>query len=378
MNTRFDYIIAGAGCAGLSLLMRILDAPALAQKKILLTDRAPKNQDDRTWCFWEKGAGYFENIVHHRWDQLMVRHYKGEVALNMDGYAYKMIRGIDFYNHCFNRIKKHPQVQVLYGEITGIDPEASIITVNNTEYEAGHIFSSVLLKPPVLHPREFYLLQHFRGWWIETDEAVFDPQKADLMNFRVSQQHGCTFVYVMPVSTKRALVEYTLFTEETLQSEAYDASIKQFIAEELNIENYRVTQIENGIIPMTNYRFPEQEGNVVYLGTAGGQTKASTGYTFRNIQKHSEAIIPALNNVNPFLKIIKPHPRFHFYDSVLLRVLQERKIEGAEIFYRMFKKNPASRVLRFLDNESDFMEELAIMNSTPKMLFMPAAMAEML
>jgi lycopene beta-cyclase len=375
--THFDYIIAGAGCAGLSLLMRLLDNPVLSNKKILLTDRAPKNLDDRTWCYWEKGAGYFEDIVYHRWEELKVKHDKGEVALNMGGYAYKMIRGIDFYNYCFARIKKHPKVQVLYGEITAIEPETSRLTVNGVVYEAGQIFSSVLLRPPVIKKNEFYLLQHFRGWWIETDEALFDPAKADLMNFRVPQQHGCTFVYVMPVSANKALVEYTLFTEDTLKPEEYDASLKQFISLELNLKDYRITQVENGIIPMTNYRFPGQEGKVVYLGTAGGQTKASTGYTFHNIQKHSEAIAAALMNGHSTLQIKKPHPKFHFYDSVLLRVLKERKIEGADIFYRMFKQNHASRVLRFLDNESTFMEELAIMNSTPKMHFIPAAIAEL-
>ena len=67
---KYDYIIAGAGCAGLSLLYRMLQDPNLNQKKILVLDKAPKNNNDRTWCFWEKDDGIFEEIVIHEWKSL--------------------------------------------------------------------------------------------------------------------------------------------------------------------------------------------------------------------------------------------------------------------------------------------------------------------
>jgi lycopene beta-cyclase len=169
-------------------------------------------------------------------------------------------------------------------------------------------------------------------------------------------------------------VEYTLFTEEELESHLYDEALKRFIEKELNLSEYSIAEVEHGIIPMTNLRFPKQEGRITFIGTAGGQTKASSGYTFQFIQKQSDAIVQAFKQKRP-IDFSMPG-RFRFYDSVLLRVLHERKLRGADVFFQLFQTNAAPRVLRFLDNESNLWDEFCIMNSTQKSVFIPAAMAE--
>ena len=67
----------------------------------------------------------------------------------------------------------------------------------------------------------------------------------------------------------------------------------------------------------------------------------------------------------------------HLYDAVLLNVLHNRKMPGDEIFASIFKKNKASNVLAFLDNESSLMTDLKIMSSVPTGIFLPAAFHEM-
>ena len=379
MNPRVDYIILGAGGAGLSLLMRILDEPALAGKKIMLIDRGPKITNDRTWCFWENGEGYFENIIHHRWENLAVKHPKGTVKLSMGGYAYKMLRATDFYKYCFGRVNQSTQqVQLVYGNVTGIDAAEGRVTVDGFTYEAEYIFSSVLTKPPLLNKKQHYLLQHFRGWWIETESDSFDPEQADLMNFNVPQTQGCTFVYVLPLSRRQALVEYTIFSEKELEDGQYDEGLKHFLQHELNLTGYRIIDVENGVIPMTNYRFAGKDQKVIYIGTAGGQTKASTGYTFSNMQKHATRIVQGLMLKNPQLFTHPAPPRFRLYDSILLRVLREQKLSGADVFFSIFNKNPASTVFRFLDNESNLREDWRIMVKVPWRVFTQAALREIL
>ena len=39
---QYDYIIAGAGCAGLSLAMHIIHSGKLQDKKVLIIDQNPK------------------------------------------------------------------------------------------------------------------------------------------------------------------------------------------------------------------------------------------------------------------------------------------------------------------------------------------------
>lgn len=376
MNHHYDYIILGAGCAGLSLLVRILEDEAFSEKKILLIDRQVKNLNDRTWCFWEKESGYFESIVHHRWDTLWVKHPRGALDLNLGGYAYKLIRGIDFYKYCFKKINSSKQVTLVYGEVTDIDAEKGSVTVDGQTYEGSQLFSSILLDVPQLKPKDLYLLQHFKGWWIETESDIFDPDQADLMNFRTSQEHGCAFVYMLPVSKRRALVEYTLFSEKVLEEEQYDEGLRTFMTNELQLEDYRITEIEKGIIPMTTYRFTESQGKVLFIGTAGGQTKASTGYTFQFIQRQAKAIAEKLKTGAPLENIARAPGRFQFYDNVLLRVLYEKQYPGADVFFDIFRKNKADGVLRFLDNRSGLLQELGIMNATPQLKFIKAAIRQ--
>src|SRR5258705_12832708 len=114
------------------------------------------------------------------------------------------------------------------------------------------------------------------------------------MNFRSNQQYGTTFVYTMPFSETKALIEYTLFSEKLLEPFQYEAGLKEYITETLRVDSYKITETEFGIIPMTNHKFPAHEGNIINIGSAGGQTKASSGYTFRFIQKHSAEIVERL------------------------------------------------------------------------------------
>lgn len=374
MTNHFDYIIVGAGCAGLSLAVRIANTPALAGKKLLLIDKEPKTKNDRTWCFWEKGDGYFENIVHHRWKQLWVRHPKGTIDLELGGYQYKLIRGIDFYRNAFAELKKSPQVKILFGNVENIDATTAKVIVDGVAFTAAQIFSSILLSEPSLRQGQHYLLQHFKGWWIEATADCFDETAADLMNFNTSQHYGTAFMYMLPVSNRRALIEHTLFTADTLQDEAYNQALKEFIATQLGLTDYRITETEFGIIPMTNMQFPRKTGKLCFIGTAGGQTKASTGYTFQFIQKHSEAIVQnLLAEKEPGDAL--PAGRFAYYDSVLLNVLVEGKLPGDEVFLSLFLKNKAKNILAFLDNDTSFLQELRIMNSTSKSIFIPAALS---
>lgn len=373
MTTQYDYIIAGAGCAGLSLLMHMLEHPALRHKKILLIDKSAKTANDRTWCFWESGQGHFEPLVCKTWNRLWVKHYEGSLPLAMGGYAYKMIRSLDFYRHCFQKVRQQANVTWLIGDVTEIDTAAGTLRVEDTTYNAEVIFSSMLPAAPVLGKKDIYLLQHFRGWWVETETDFFDPQEADLMNFRTHQQHGCAFMYVLPLSPRKALIEYTLFSQDTLTDAQYNEGLQAFVQDELKLPAYTIQEVENGVIPMTTYPFMPTQGKLVYIGTAGGQTKASTGYTFQNIQRHSKQLVSALA-AGHFPDGAGTVPwRFPVYDAILLRVLKNKMYSGADIFYKLFKKNKAPRVLRFLDNQSSFYDELHIMNSTPQSVFIHAA-----
>ena len=343
-------------------------------KRILLVDREEKNKNDRTWCFWETETGIFESIVFKKWKQTWFHGDNFSACFDLDPYEYKMIRGIDFYAYCFELIRRQNNVEIVNGEVTEIAENSSgaYLLVSGITYQADFLFNSILFSKPQLKTNEYYLLQHFKGWIIETNENCFDPAKATLMDFRTAQSHGTTFIYVMPFSEKRALVEYTLFSPSLLQNEQYEQGLEEYIRQHLKIKDYNIIESEQGVIPMTNHRFIRNKENIINIGTAGGQTKASSGYTFRFIQKNSAAIVQQLINTgDPFIQNEKG--RFHFYDSILLNILYHNRLPGKGIFTDLFKKNKTQTVLRFLDNESSFAEELKLISSLPTWPFLKAA-----
>ena len=376
---RYDYIVAGAGCAGLSFLTRLLQTGKFSDKKILLVDKAPKTINDRTWCFWEKSNGYFEEVVYKSWDKLWF-HANDHAALhNISPYRYKMIRGIDFYKYCFDAINHYPNVTIRYGNVEAIKEEdqKAWLQIDGEMIEADYIFNSIIFEKPALSKRQFFLLQHFKGWEIETDQPVFDPSQATLMDFRVPQQRGTTFVYVMPFSATRALVEYTLVSKQLLQKEEYDEGIKNYLHHFLQLDGYKILHEEFGSIPMTNYRFAQQQGAIINIGTAGGQTRPSSGYTFQFIQKQTAALVHNLLQkgiplaVNGF-----GNKRALWYDGILLRILSEGSLPGDEIFSTLFRKNSANDILQFLDNETSLLQEMKIISVLPKKVFVKAALKQ--
>lgn len=377
--THYDYIIAGAGASGLSLLVRMISSNKFSGKTILLVDKEQKNKNDRTWCFWEKGKGFFESLVYKRWTAL--RFFSRQVSLEfgITPYEYKMIRGIDFYQYCINLIHQQKNITVRYGTIQEMHNtlQSTWIVMENETITAGMIFNSIIFSPPHLKEHEYYLLQHFKGWIIQTPYPPFDKNIATLMDFRIPQHHGTAFVYTMPLSSGTALVEYTLFSKDLLKPYQYDEGLRHYILTYLGCSEYTVLTEESGIIPMTNYSFPVKEGNIFNIGTAGGQTKGSSGYTFQFIQKYTSCIVEQLSKQTGDLILPPVQKRFHFYDSVLLNVLATGKMPGDEVFSHLFVNNPPHRIFQFLDNESSLLQDIKLINTLPKLPFFKAGIEQM-
>jgi lycopene beta-cyclase len=373
---RFHYIIAGAGCAGLSFLVRLLQTGQFSGKKILLIDKEPKTVNDRTWCFWEKTPGLFESIVYNSWQQLWFYGKDYTALSSIDPYTYKMIRGIDFYQHCLALIRKHPNVTIEYAAIRRIENETggAVLETDHQLYYADHIFSSIIFERPLLKKRQYFLLQHFKGWIIETRQPVFKVNEATLMDFRVSQDRGTAFVYVMPFTPHRALVEYTLFTDKVLELHEYNFGLSEYIRTCLKSTDYSIVEEEFGVIPMTNYRYPAVNGAITYLGTAGGQTKSSSGYTFQFIQKQTAQLVDVMvRGGKPAVDNSFMAKRFQWYDGTLLNILSKQKLPGDFIFTALFKHNKTTDVLQFLDNETSLLQEMKIITVLPKKIFVQAA-----
>jgi lycopene beta-cyclase len=292
----------------------------LGAASVLIIDRAAKDANDRTWCYWTKDGHPFPELVHHTWPQLSFRDYRGEVASKMGQYEYGMVRSADFYRHIKTQLRENPNIHFLRANVekTISLPDGAKVFAGGQWYRAGKVLNSIF-DPAKIRPREneYLLYQHFKGWWIETDTPAFDPQKATLMDFRTPQRGDGRFFYVLPFSEKEALVEFTIFSQKLLDQKDYDFYLRKYIGEKLGLRNYTVQEEEFGVIPMTNASFPRHSSpNIVNIGTPAGAVKPTTGYAFLNIVRNSKAWAQELvdGGVSPARR--EPASRFQFYDHL--------------------------------------------------------------
>ena len=379
---KYDYIIAGSGCAGLSLLYGILNKRGLCEKRILVIDKDVKNQNDRTWCFWEKEEGVFESIVYHKWKHLKFISDDFSKKFDLREYTYKMIRGIDFYSHVFDFARKFENVDFVNEKILSINElaDSAVVKTDQGEYEAPIVFNSTSLFNPEINTKNS-LLQHFEGWVIKTDKPTFNDKVGTLMDFTPDQKHGATFMYVLPTSEYEALVEYTLFSPRLLNKEDYKIALRDYIKNVLKIEHYTTLHEEFGVIPMSLATFPrkgKKGKRIVNIGTAGGFTKASSGYTFQFIQKNVKKLVSELKDGQiPANSTSFRDKVYQWYDRTMLDVILSEKMEGKEIFEQIFKKLDAHKILAFLGNESTLTEEIRVMSSLPIFPFLTSGIKQL-
>lgn len=194
------------------------------------------------------------------------------------------------------------------------------------------------------------------------------------MDFRIEQRGETRFVYVLPFSETKALVEFTVFSPDLLPAEEYDAELRRYLDKYLNVSRYEVHETEFGVIPMTDYSFPSRaEGRLIHIGTAGGFVKASSGYAFKRTQRKVRAFVAAWERQgHPDPAMLRSPRLFRIFDSIFLRVLANRNELGSVIFTSLFRKLPPALVLRFLDEDTSMVENLRLVSAPPTGPFLRA------
>lgn len=369
----YHYIFTGAGLSALMTIYEMILSRKFDNKTILLLDENPKKSNDRTWCFWDNSS-LFDEIISKKWKTALFADENFRRDLDLNPYQYKMIRGLDFYNLVFDLISKQDNIHFANQKVIDFEELGNhcIVKTETQNYTCNKIFNSIYNPNLVKSQSKYPLLQqHFIGWFIKSKEEVFDKNKVNFMDFSVEQRGNTRFMYVLPTSSTEALLEYTLFSKDLLPKEEYEKEIQDYI-KKLGITDYEIVEKEQGNIPMTSYKFwKHNTKNIINIGSVGGWTKASTGYTFKNTTKKSKELVELLSKESDFRKFHKTD-KFWFYDLLFLDVLFKRNDLGSTVFSALFKKGNPTLIFKFLDEETTFWEDLKVIWKCPKGLFVNA------
>ena len=212
------------------------------------------------------------------------------------------------------------------------------------------------------------LWQHFCGIEIETDQDFFDDEILNLMDFACDQRNRVHFFYTLPFTKRKALVETTWISElNNDKLKDYDQQIDDYLSNHLNIRNCKVNYKELGAIPLFRTK-KIKKPKEIYIGSAGGMTRLSTGYTFLNIQEHSKYIRENIEKIED-TRLFQIEKKYEFLDKIFLKVLKNNSSQMGQIFYKLFNNSPKS-VINFLSNKSNFKEDLEIISKMPKWIFL--------
>ena len=346
----FDYVILGGGCAGLSLAYQLDINNKIKNKTLAIVEMREEYKRDKTWSFWKITDHNFDDCIIKSWNNFTIN-IKSETyeVLNKE-YPYQTIDSGLFYQKILKQLKQNKNIEYFKN-------------TNELKLENSIIFNSF----PAKENYENELWQHFKGLEIETSKNIFDDEIFNLMDFDCDQKKNVHFFYTLPFAKNRALIETTWLSKMNDKSlEDYDIQLETYIKDTLKIKDYKINYEEEGAIPLF-YPRNKVDKNKINIGSSGGMTRLSTGYTFLNIQEHSKYLV---NNIDQ-IQNVKPYhigKKYEFLDKIFLNVLKSHPDKMPEIFFNMFKA-PPKKVIKFLSNKSNIFDDLSIIFKMPKWIF---------
>jgi len=365
----YDIVVVGNGLSGWMLLEAMSKYDAFADLRVLLLGERASSQ--RSWCFWDAELpSPYKEMVEAKWSKLSFRSDGFQTSEEVESFQYQYIPGDTFFRY-FNDVflPAHPNIRLQEDAVQGIQRIDNAFLINGTHdtYLASQVYNSAWLGPKP----EIEIWQHFRGWFIEMPMATFKSEEAMLMDFSVPQENGCSFMYLLPLSETRALVELTFFSPQVLDAEIYDGELTRYISQRFG-DDYSILETEQGQIPMQQGIFQLRGSNgEINIGTLAGMVKSSTGFAFQRIRRDSSALAEAYFKDVRVLRSTENN-RFALYDRLLLWIIRSHPEACAEIFTQLFKHTEMERILRFMDEQTRLWEETDIFLKLPRSIFLKA------
>ena len=367
---KFDYIIVGAGCSGLSLAYEMNVKNLFNDKTCAIIDKRKEFNRDKIWSYWNIYEHSFYDCLINKWDKFCVKKNQNEIILDCENFQYQSIDSQKFYKKILDNLNSNKNIKLILNKSVDKiyeNKDEAIVQCGDEIFRSDIIFNSSLDNKTT---KESELFQHFYGCEVVFDENVNLPEYPIIMDFNCNQDSWVHFFYTLPMGKNKIFIENTwISNEKSFAFERYIAEINYYIQNNLNYKKkYKTNYSEIGSIPMFHFKNNMKYKKLINIGTAGNLTRKSTGYTFLNIQKSVKQIaINILKKQN--IKESSVSLKYNYLDNIFIKVLLEKKGSMYEVFFDLFKKNKTKDIVKFLSNTSNWFEDLRIILSMPKLIF---------
>lgn len=371
MTSPFELIIIGGGCAGLSLAMRLSNL--LEKKRVLIVEPRTEYANDRTWCFWGNNSAHLRHLVTQRWHSVSLQTHAHRVNVDCRSTPYEMIAAETFYAAAVREIAQNPCMQLATGTALVSEPTRDgdlwRIETNVGPYEARFLVDTRPQLP--VQAGAAVLWQSFLGREIECEVPAFDATSASLMNFLPIDNDRIPFIYVLPFSPQRALIEFTVFAPDPLGPAELSHDLDLGISAQIGSSKYSVRRTEHGILPMgLTTPLPATQTSSVRVGVTAGGARSSSGFAFQRIQRWAQACALALSSGSGPVTHSPDSWSLRAMDHLFLRVLRARPEISPELYLSLFGiKNP-HRLIRFMSDRASLADCASVAASLPAWPFL--------
>lgn len=378
MRADCELLILGGGCAGLSLAIQLAKLGRQAPRTIIMEQRE-QFENDRTWCFWGNDAAPFSQLAAYSWKSISVGFANNATRLDCSDTPYRMLASNLFYEAALSALASAPKIQLNMGCKVLTEPKFLdglwYFETNQGQLTACNVVDTRPQADPILGGA--LLWQSFYGHEIECELPVFDASCVNLMEFSPATSESVSFTYILPLSSYRALVEFTVFCPTPLTTSLLTSDLNAAIERRVNGAPFKVVRSEQGILPMglvSPFRVSEKQNpNYFFAGQGSGAARPATGYAFQRIQRWAVACSALIGQGKSPIGHPKDSALQARMDTIFLNVIRQQPELAPSLFIDLFSRVKTQRVINFLNDCPSMLDYTAVVMALPIRPFLAQA-----
>jgi lycopene beta-cyclase len=284
-----DLIIAGGGLASGLIAWRL--KVLRPEVRVLILERGGKLGGEHTWSFFDTDVSpsiraWLEPLVTYRWPGYSVAFPTHERRLST---GYNSVTSDRFHDVIAPEIEGSLRLGCEALEIHG----DHVVACTGATLRAPAVIDA---RGPEPSPSLVLAWQKFLGVEVETADphGIVEPV---MMDARVPQEDGYRFIYLLPFSPTRLLIEDTRYADGPLLDRAALRTAVERYAQGRGWTIARVIRAEHGVLPIalagdieTFWRAVEGEDVAARAGLRSALFHPTTGYSLPDAARLADAV----------------------------------------------------------------------------------------